>query len=78
MPKDLNDCSSKLYFLKYIFYHLCSNKLSDVGSPVRPKAQVCPTLGASAYVGTGSPGPKIPFYIKPWEKTTPGYTLKDV
>ena len=28
-------------------------KPSDVGSPVLPKAQVCPTLTVAAYVGLG-------------------------
>ena len=67
MPKALNNCSSKLHFLKYIFYNLCWSKTSDVDSPVLPKAQVCPSLPAvAAYVGTEVPRSwKTPFYIKP-------------
>ena len=45
--------SFKLYFLKYIFTNFCSRKPSDVGSPVLPKTQECPTLTVAAYVDLG-------------------------
>ena len=48
-----HNCSFKLYFLKYIFTKFCSRKPSDVGYPVLPKIQECPTLTAAAYVGFG-------------------------
>ena len=48
-----HNCSFKLYFLKYIFTKFCSRKPSDVGYPVLPKIQKCPTLTAAAYVGFG-------------------------
>ena len=45
----LNSVFSKIYFSNHLF-----KESSDVASSVLPKAQVCPTLKAAAYVGLGT------------------------
>ena len=45
----LNSVFSQIYFSNHLF-----KKSSDVASSVLPKAQVCPTLTAAAYVGLGA------------------------
>ena len=43
-----------LNFLKYNFSNYLFKKSSDVASSVLPKAQECPTLTVTAYLGLGS------------------------
>ena len=71
MQKDLNNCSSKLYFLKYIYNHLCLSKTSNVGSPVLPKTQVCTSLAGLHLCVTGWVYYDIFWYILGLDWITP-------